>query len=1395
MTMKDNDPSQTKENTFRMKLNSGLKIKSSLPKNDETNFRTQTRDPLEISRMEQLNYSASSKRSQSTLPTAYKNADFESSLNTDDLTSFKSENDSITSKSLGLVDKSPPIDSNNKRKYDSPTQLPENLDLQIEKNGTSERSPKMLRVHEKLHYKPTTSIFSNSSKKEMNLFDSSLYRDALSSGSATHDVMNSNLASHNTFNNSIPSSYQIDVADKTSEKSSKELNNNIEFSENDSKYNIERSPLQHDLSSSSRESFKRSSGDHIGDKNSDSKCNYSSRYERNKIKDIGFEEYPIKKDRLRDDSLVRSEDKSNFNSSYDKEYDYYDRDGEKSYGRSSDNSYYKDYKHTSSRRKDLNRDSSRIRDYPDYCEYPSRGVENLRSSSSHNRNPAIYRYTESERSSYHHANRERFDNKHASRDRSKDRHRHRIDERFDNKDLRKPRSKDPYCYDEKNRYDERYSGRDSVKYEGRNSYKYNEKDRDRRYEDRQYSYRDGRSSMDKDREKDKSRDSFGNYSSKYDRYSNYDDKYDYRQDDYEDYKSYKHSTDGGKLDSRSRYKDDRYYKEFDKYSTTSPSGARRIDSSHTDHSNAAKPTPVERNNKSNNIETKNKDIYSHTYFQSGETSSLHRLLREREEAKRKRDAAIARGEVYLDPTESTFKKQINTDDVTKPNSDPKSNSSVDNFGASPSSSLIAKKNVSSFSGASDSSLHLNGGNMNFNLPTAPERANIPSNYPSFPEPSRIRLSHDVVSSKIFGFQTVGGYIPSAIQSRYSMPPPPLQYNLNNVSHSMPLHASVMSHPNLINNIRPPPNVSDSGSTNTILPVNTINSHHINPTSLPSNIDSSTIIRNSYSKDNLSAFQQNENLISGKQLGSTPNKEKNSAHNIISSSKRVSPLTLALPSVSKDVQDSFVSHESLSSENKTSFTPISYSKPGSEKGSNFGNLESKHSHTKNSDLLTDDSELNHYLDRSNSPHSTNSPYKDFESKSLSRNNTFLKIKDHQAVGSSLSPDSTVPNVKTISNKPSFKFEIISQVGEGTYGKVFKANMVNSSGKSIVALKRIRIDQERDGFPITAMREIKIMKYLNHPNIVKLIDVISNSNKDIYMVMEYLGYDLSGLLARSDWVLEQKNIKDLMYQLLSGLNYMHQLGFVHRDIKGSNILLNEHGDLKIVDFGLARQYNNRNISDPESNSNMTNRVITLWYRPPELLLGSTNYGPEVDIWSSGCVMAELYTRKPTFQGSNEIATLGQIFSLLGPPLKKKKFSSDVNISNNYFQKEIENPTGSIRTKDLEVDGSEYSDYYSSLPWFNLMRPKTIYPNNSSNKEYFGIFNNLSKLTSKSGLELISEMLNLEPKLRPSAKDCLEHDYFVIDLPKAEPVSSFPAIGDWHDFESKAEKKRKLSKLKKN
>jgi len=284
----------------------------------------------------------------------------------------------------------------------------------------------------------------------------------------------------------------------------------------------------------------------------------------------------------------------------------------------------------------------------------------------------------------------------------------------------------------------------------------------------------------------------------------------------------------------------------------------------------------------------------------------------------------------------------------------------------------------------------------------------------------------------------------------------------------------------------------------------------------------------------------------------------------------------------------------------------------------------------------------------------------------------------------------------------------------------------------------MDNEKEGFPITAIREIKILKVLNHKNVVRLKEIVTSKGSDynqgkgsIYMVMEFSDHDLTGLTdAGQKFTVPQ--IKCYMKQLLEGLAYCHAQKVLHRDIKGSNLLINNDGHLKLADFGLARAYDN------EKQHAYTNRVITLWYRPPELLLGATMYGPAIDMWSAGCIFAELLLRKPILPGKNEFEQIDLIFKLLGTPDEQSW----------------------PKCKELQ--------------YYELILSQTSRKFNNRFDEKFGNLEPMAK-------DLLRKLLAMDPEKRITADDALDHEYFWSDPVPATPAE-LPKYPPSHEFTAK-------------
>ncbi|KAH1108768.1 hypothetical protein J1N35_012536 [Gossypium stocksii] len=206
------------------------------------------------------------------------------------------------------------------------------------------------------------------------------------------------------------------------------------------------------------------------------------------------------------------------------------------------------------------------------------------------------------------------------------------------------------------------------------------------------------------------------------------------------------------------------------------------------------------------------------------------------------------------------------------------------------------------------------------------------------------------------------------------------------------------------------------------------------------------------------------------------------------------------------------------------------------------------------------------------------------------------------------------------------EKIDKIGQGTYASVYRAR--NLDQKKVVALKKVRFDNHDPESVRFMAREIHILRGLDHPNVVKLEGLVtSRMSCSLYLVFEFMEHDLAGLALHFGLEFSESQVKCCMQQLLCGLDHCHGRGVLHRDIKGPNLLIDNNGILKIAGFGLASFYD-LNQSQP-----FTSRVVTLWYRPPELLLGATCYGTAVDLWSTGCILAEPYAGKPIMPGRTE------------------------------------------------------------------------------------------------------------------------------------------------------------------
>ena len=239
-----------------------------------------------------------------------------------------------------------------------------------------------------------------------------------------------------------------------------------------------------------------------------------------------------------------------------------------------------------------------------------------------------------------------------------------------------------------------------------------------------------------------------------------------------------------------------------------------------------------------------------------------------------------------------------------------------------------------------------------------------------------------------------------------------------------------------------------------------------------------------------------------------------------------------------------------------------------------------------------------------------------------------------------------------------YVVLSKLGEGTFGEVHKARYVYDN--HLVALKKILMHNVKDGFPITALREVKLLKMLSHPNILALEEMAVERRNDgkkkafMYMVTPYMDHDLSGLLENPSVRMSEPQIKCYMLQLLEGVRYLHAQKILHRDMKAANLLINNRGILQIADFGLARPYDEdppqRGQGGGVAQRDYTTLVVTRWYRPPEVLLQLRKYTTAIDMWGVGCVFGEMFKRRPILAGKSDLNQLQKIFDLVGSPTEQ-------------------------------------------------------------------------------------------------------------------------------------------------
>ncbi|ROW15042.1 hypothetical protein VPNG_03376 [Cytospora leucostoma] len=320
-----------------------------------------------------------------------------------------------------------------------------------------------------------------------------------------------------------------------------------------------------------------------------------------------------------------------------------------------------------------------------------------------------------------------------------------------------------------------------------------------------------------------------------------------------------------------------------------------------------------------------------------------------------------------------------------------------------------------------------------------------------------------------------------------------------------------------------------------------------------------------------------------------------------------------------------------------------------------------------------------------------------------------------------------------------YDKLNDIEEGAYGWVTRAKEI-TTGK-VVALKRLKIEpNDRNGLPVTGLREMQILKDCDHKNIVRMQEVVVGDDttriENIFLVLDFIEHDLKSILEDMPQPFLASEVKTLLLQLAGGVAYLHDHHILHRDLKTSNLLLNNRGQLKIADFGMARY-----VGDPAPK--LTQLVVTLWYRAPELLLGAPSYGAAVDMWSVGCIFGELLTREPLLQGKNEVDELTRIFELCGVP-----------------------------TEDTWPG-------FRRLP--NAKSLRLPAGNRGPGAAGGSVVRARFPLLTAAGASLLNALLGLNPAGRPTAREMMAHEYFRQD-PRPKSEAMFPT------FPSKAGQERR-------
>ncbi|KAI9017524.1 kinase-like domain-containing protein [Gaertneriomyces semiglobifer] len=290
----------------------------------------------------------------------------------------------------------------------------------------------------------------------------------------------------------------------------------------------------------------------------------------------------------------------------------------------------------------------------------------------------------------------------------------------------------------------------------------------------------------------------------------------------------------------------------------------------------------------------------------------------------------------------------------------------------------------------------------------------------------------------------------------------------------------------------------------------------------------------------------------------------------------------------------------------------------------------------------------------------------------------------------------------------------KLGEGTYAVVYQGWAVDAQGRRKIAIKKIKIGQYKDGLDMSAIREVKFLQEIRHPNVIEAYVFAHKFN--LNLVLEFLDADLEMIIKNKTVAFSAADVKSWMLMTLRGVHHCHRNFILHRDLKPNNLLLAADGQLKLADFGMARDY-----GDPLRK--MTPIVVTRWYRAPELLLGAQRYGYGIDIWAVGCIFAELMLRVPFMAGDSDIGQLNMIFKALGTP------------------------------REEDWPGMSSLPDYHEFQFIPKPAIRAIFP-----------------AASADALALLESMLVYDPLKRPTAEAALNHFYFT-NLPRPTPPVKLP------------------------